>query len=392
MSVRQEPFSPPKGTMPPLGLTDDAVLRERAHAPVESAIRSHFASLGGVDDTTVRNATSIVLRGLTHSALTRIASAGIGSADVIQSLIPKPAQSGTLPAFNWSAITPAEIDRLRSLGLLSERNQKAALGMRGSGDGIESDARTSSARLDGISRSEAAYFSEMRSHALKHGLDWAANNHEILRLGPAAIETFARMKFDRDSYHALTRDAGLSPEKAHGIVKAMEDAKVTPDEAKELARKMGATSKGLTPEQQEQHRTLMENWLKALKADPGAAPGELGKLHMWLDERKAADPGKATAVEEERKATIKLQERLQQERALEVNSEAAKAADRAKADAVVQSGNDKLAALLGKPPVAGTPAAPAPGVISPSSPATPEPSKPGSPVAPSTPTAASPKP
>lgn len=244
------------------------------------------------------------------------------------------------------------------------------------------------ARFDGISRSEAAYLAEMRGHALKHGLDWAADNRDILRLGPAAIETFARMKFDKDSYHALTRDAGLSPEKAHGLVKAMEGAKVTPDEAKELAKRMGATGKGLTPELQEQHRVLMENWLKALKDDPGAAPAELGKLHKWLDERKATDPDKATAVEEERKATIKVQERLQQERAKELRSERVIASEAVK----VESNNNALAALLGKPPVAVPPAAPVPGSPPPSPPTVPEPPKAASPGSPPSPTAATPKP
>lgn len=392
MSARHEPHSSPKGAIPSIALTDEAILRERAHAPVESAIRSHFASLGGgADDATVRNATSIVLRGLTHSALTRIATAGIGSADVIQSLIPKPAQSSTLPAFNWSSITPAEIERLRSLGLLSERHHKMALGMRGDGEGREGDARTSSARLDGLSHSEAAYFSEMRSHALKHGLGWAADNRDILRLGPAAIETFARMKFDKESYHALTRDAGLSPEKAHGLVKAMEAAKVTPDEAKELAKRMGATGKGLSPEQQEQHRQLMENWLKSLKADPSAAPAELGKLHKWLDERKAADPGKASAVEDEKKAVKRIQDRLEEKRAQELRTNVKSDATEKKADDAVQAGNDRLAALLGKPTVAVTPAAPT-GAPPSSPPVAAEPVKPAPPATPPTPVGAAPKP
>jgi hypothetical protein len=363
MSTRQEPFPRSKGALPSTHVLDDAILRERAHAPVESAIRSHFASFGGADDAAVRNATSIVLRGLTHSALTHIASAGISGTELIQTLIPKPAQPGTLPAVNWSALTPAEIQRLQGWGLLTERQAKAALGMRDSSDnGPAASGSESSARLDGLSRSEAAYFSEMRSHALKHGLGWAADNRDILRLGPAAIETFARMKFDRDSYHALTRDAGLSPEKAVGLVSSMENAKIKPNEAKDLARRMGATSKGLTPELQEQHRQLMENWLKSLKADPGAAPAELGKLHKWLDERKAADPGKASAVDDEKKAVKQIQERLQEERAREIRTDAIAAAKEVRANVL---GSEFDALLAGAP----TQNAQTPAVITPGQPA-----------------------
>ena len=67
----------------------DAALRERAQAPVEEAIRGHFHGMGTVvDDATLRRDASIVLRGLTHSALARIASGGMSSAELIQALIP----------------------------------------------------------------------------------------------------------------------------------------------------------------------------------------------------------------------------------------------------------------------------------------------------------------
>jgi len=130
--------------------TEDTVLHERALAPVEAAIRGHFLSLGRmVDDATLNNATSIVMRGLSPSTLARIASSGISSTDLIQTLIPRPAQSNVLPPFNWSSITPAQIEALRAAGLLrGDYDYRRALAMAWR-DGGSSGSREYNAVLGG---------------------------------------------------------------------------------------------------------------------------------------------------------------------------------------------------------------------------------------------------
>ena len=247
------------------------------------------------------------------------ARAGIGSTDVIQALIPKPAQPGTLPAFNWSAITPAEIERLRSMGLLSEHHRKMALGMREGGQESTGLGKPeSSARLDGLSQSEAAYFSEMRSHALKHGLDWAADNRDILRLGPAAIETFAKMKFERESYLALTRDAGATPKEVLALVHAAKEARVKPEELNDLAKKFGATSQGLAPDEQKRRMEQMTEWMTLLGKDPAKAAAKLDEMRKERDELVKRHPEKAKAAAEEEKAQQDIQKRIELERKIGV--------------------------------------------------------------------------
>ena len=61
----------------------------------------------------------------------------------------------------------------------------------------------------------------MRDHAHRCGVGWMANNPELLRLGPAAIELFARTNFERQSYERL-REAGFEPRDAVNIARFAE--------------------------------------------------------------------------------------------------------------------------------------------------------------------------
>jgi hypothetical protein len=116
------------------GSTEDTALHQRAQAPVEAAIRSYLGA--AVDDATVRNATSIVMRGLTPLTLQQIAAGGMSGTDIIQTLIPRTTPGNVLPPFNWSSITPAQIELLRAAGLLRgdyDYRRALALAMRGGG-------------------------------------------------------------------------------------------------------------------------------------------------------------------------------------------------------------------------------------------------------------------
>lgn len=355
MSTRPEPHAPSKATTPPGAIVDDVILRERAHAPVESAIRSHFATLGGgADEASIRNATSIVLRGLTPSALSRIASAGVSGSELIQTLIPKPAQSNVLPAFNWSSITPAEIERLRSLGLLSEYHRKMALGRRGGGERSESE-RSSSASFDGLSHNEAAYFADMRNHALKHGLGWAANNRDILRLGPAAIETLGKARLQRETWQRLRTDGGMVPAQ---IVNMADYANRTGVDANKLGNAITDVNKGLSEVEKKAHNEALDKyWEKHKKANSDAereaAKQELDKFHKGMTNGR---PGLKPKIDELNKALEPKKQRDARADAAKagetIDNSAAnteKSRESIKAEAEIQAGNDKLAALLRKP-------------------------------------------
>jgi hypothetical protein len=109
-----------------------------ALAHVEAAVRGHLLSAGRttVDDATINSVTSIVMRGLTPLTLAHIASSGLNNTELIQALIPRSTQPGVLPPFNWSSITPAQIEALRAAGLLRgdyDYRRALALAMRGGG-------------------------------------------------------------------------------------------------------------------------------------------------------------------------------------------------------------------------------------------------------------------
>lgn len=232
------------------------------------------------------------------------------------------------------------------------------------------------------------------------GLEWAAHHPDLLRLGPAAMETFAKMKFERDSYLALSRDAGASAKEIHAFVHAAKEAKVKPEELNDLAKKFGATSQGLTPEEQKRRMDQMTEWMTLLGKDPAKAAAKMEEMRKERDELVKRHPDKASAASAEEKAQQEIQKRIELERkaeaakvsatAIDTNTNAAKASEQVKADVQVQAGNDKLAALLGKPAASATPAAATPGTTPPSPPVAPETGK-ANPITP-TPAAAAPKP
>jgi hypothetical protein len=60
-----------------------------------------------------------------------------------------------------------------------------------------------SARFDGLSSADAALLSRMRDVAIRHGLHWAADRPDILRMGEEAIRVLARTGFTRQSHDRL---------------------------------------------------------------------------------------------------------------------------------------------------------------------------------------------
>lgn len=242
----------------------DTTLRERARAPVEEAVRGHFASLGRMaDEATLREVSGIVLRGLTPTTLARIASSGLSSTDLIRTLIPQPAQTDASRPFNWSAITPAEIARLGALGLLEAQHVRAALGAQGADDGARSDGAGASGYSSSFHNDDAYLRSPagmaMQSVARECGLGWAANRADVLRLGEDAIRLFARTQFRRESFDGL-RQAGFEARDAVHVARFAErtgqDANRVAETTADSIRIFGGDS----PQERERWRKLMADF------------------------------------------------------------------------------------------------------------------------------------
>lgn len=86
----------------------------------------------------------------------------------------------------------------------------------------------SSADYDVLSAASGDYSSpagiaRMRDHAHRHGVGWMANHTELLRLGPAAIELFARTNFQRETYTGL-REVGFEARQIERLVLRAEES------------------------------------------------------------------------------------------------------------------------------------------------------------------------
>jgi len=80
-------------------------------------------------------------------------------------------------------------------------------------DGVDSSARYDGMGAGGLNQIQL----QARDLAIKSGLTWAANNPDLLRLGPAAIEILAQTKLREETFNRLTKDAGLSTKGAVGV-------------------------------------------------------------------------------------------------------------------------------------------------------------------------------
>ncbi|RTL71643.1 MAG: hypothetical protein EKK41_09015 [Hyphomicrobiales bacterium] len=377
MSARQELFSPSKGAAP--ALHSEPSPAERAQ--IEHAVRTAATAAAQMEGGSLPRAVLDYIVATSDFRQNRQALEA-RAASIANHVV------HDVKAPNWSGAHPTEVAAyLASLGKhFGDYRRHAGLQGAGEANGVDGDRVRAAGTNKGASYSDLPWSEEkLGAYAREKGVPWLANHPDLRRLTPAAIETFAKMKFDKESYHALTRDAGLSPEKAHGLVKAMEAAKVTPDEAKELAKRMGATSKGLSPEEQQRRHELMLDWLKALKDDPAKAAAKLEEMRKEREELVKRRPDKAKAVSDEEKAQQEIQRRIELERKAEairkheernthVSEKKAELVEK-KAEVIaghVEANNAKLAALLG----------PAPGLTSP-----PDASKP-TPASPTTPPAA----
>jgi hypothetical protein len=186
--------------------------------------------------------------------------------------------------------------------------------------GTANDSGTSATAKSSLKYNEsAAYDVAIRTP----GLEWAARNPELLRLGPAAMHTLAEMKFREDSYRALTRDAGAKPAEVLAFVEAAKARGMSPEETNNAAKIVGETSKGLPHEEQRKNWEAFQKWMQA-KSD-AERQARRQESDAVLDGIAAAHPDKKEAVERQRQ----MMRELDQKKTKELKTSADKAAERA---------------------------------------------------------------
>jgi hypothetical protein len=186
------------------------------------------------------------------------------------------------------------------------------LGGRGS-DAASGDR--SSARYDGLGSSSdwnsPAGQAQMRELAIKSGLGWAANNPDLLRLGPSAIQALADVHLQKESYERFKK-GGLSEK---GIVGGARWSKRTGTDYNEFSKTHEATQQALPAADQQAHSQAVEQYFKAVGSEKPPTPAEeeaaKDTFNKSMEPIKQRNPEAVQKIEREQ--TV-LQTQLKQEK------------------------------------------------------------------------------
>jgi hypothetical protein len=314
----------------------------------ETLIRTTVQSVGNgsvpqdLDELVRRNAGRVTREDLRSG---RLGSTILG--DIINSV--EQAKGNT--AINWSAATPQQMKAYLTAHGLDPAAYKRMMGMRGGGADKDGDSARSSSSGNRFAEIDKALI-QARDVALAHNMPWVANNPELLRLGPAAVQALADVHLKQESYQRF-KDGGLSPTT---IVAGAKWAKRTGKDINEASEAFSHTQSQLTPEQQKFNSQAVAEYFKSVaKASPGQAGQPAveaaGKVFNGkMDRLKKENPNAVPAVENQQKA---LGTQLKKEHKAEKKADAATVkagAKEAEAGNLLASLNaDKPAAVPAKP-------------------------------------------
>lgn len=162
-------------------------------------------------------------------------------------------------------------------------------------------SRETSARFDAVANikgdwSSPAGQSYMRDFAIQHGVPWAANNPDILRLGPSAITAMADVQLKQETFQRMTKEGQF---KAKDVVTMSKFAKKEGLDANDLGNTLVDSNRALATDHNGRvdHKKLEE--LRKAEIDVMAKPGDLdakARLQNVLEPYKA-DPAKKPHVD-----------------------------------------------------------------------------------------------
>jgi hypothetical protein len=224
------------------------------------------------------------------------------------------AKAQTERPLNYLSATPQEVERERAALGLPPLSGVRVQG-RFSDPERDGDGRSSGARYDGMNGTALTQLQlQTRDYAIRQGVLWAADNKDILKLGPAAIDVLARTGLRKDVYTGLTKEAGLSAKGAIGMADMLDkdgkDANLAGNELKkslleindprytaavsklgEIQLKPGATSE----EKAAGIENVKKAGVKAAKRNPKAAAA-VQKTNDMLEHAAAKHQAQATST------------------------------------------------------------------------------------------------
>ncbi|WP_298242025.1 hypothetical protein [uncultured Bradyrhizobium sp.] len=209
-------------------------------------------------------------------------------------------------------LTPAQREAAKvgvnPLDPVAMLKSNAALNQIGGAGGFSRSAEGSSARYDGIGSSgdwsSPAGQAQMRELAIKSGIGWAANNPDLLRLGPAAIQTLAQSHLKEENYKVLKnrlefsdRDvvAGARYSNRHHLdyneITTSTDKAVDGLPSEEKKDLVGGVKKlfHCKPEEEAQCKTELNSKVERLKTKHPDKAQQFEQLQQSLGTRKEAE-------------------------------------------------------------------------------------------------------
>ena len=213
-------------------------------------------------------------------------------------------------------------------------------------------ARTGGGSADGGGQpgSSGNRFTEMnrtmtqaRDIAIAYNMPWVANNPELLRLGPAAVQALADVHLRQDSYQRF-RQAGLSPK---AIVAGARWAKRNGVDYNEFSKAYDETHKELSPEDRRDHQQAIEGLFDSKLEEQEAAKK---RYNDAMERLKGKRPELREKIEREQKI---LRAQQKEEKAADAKASAERAATTQK-----KAQNDDLLASLAADAPAASPAKP----------------------------------
>lgn len=179
---------------------------------------------------------------------------------------------------------------------------------------------------------------QMRDLAIQKGIPWAANNRELLQLGPAAIESIAQANLNRETYSRLTNDASFS---AKNVVTITDYANRTGTDANKIGNAIADANDGLTPEEKKRHNGALLKFMDARKPEEQqAAKANLQEVQKTLEGTHPEKSEKFKKLDkqlEEKKAQVRAENSATQSKEAKVSPEDAKADSKGAKQAATKS-------------------------------------------------------
>jgi hypothetical protein len=205
-----------------------------------------------------------------------------------------------------AGVNPLDAADMMKLGGLF-KSDASNFGRLSGRDGVDA----SGARFDGlVSQGFTQTQLQARDLATKLGMGWAANNPDLLRLGPSAIQALADVHLQKESYERF-KNGGLSDKTIMGGARW---AKRTGTDYNEASKTYDAVQQALPAADQHAHSRAVEQYFKAVGTEKPRTPAEeqaaKDTFNKAVEPIKQRNPQAVPQIEREQKElkTLKQEE------------------------------------------------------------------------------------